>query len=806
MSGRRRAGGARAGRGGASARSGWSWSTGAGPSRARRSRPGRATQLTGPGRVREAKEGEPAPATLGPDAHWSRCGPATDGVAAFWWLPFFGNGNWSTPRHRPGGGRRRPDPGGRQPRRGAVGRADGGRPHQRASPSAPSDRSGTTTRSASRTSPRGSGSTARRPRRRVDRSSGSRSAGRARDAVAGGRRGRDLERGRRARGPRRRDRGRAGDRRRGRSSGCRRRGRQVAGGRRQARGPSLPDAPAADARPLRGRRLGDRRPRRTRASTSTATPRRSSRTAPTRTQLRLPTDDEIAGGQFVQWFRLARVAERRVRRGPRRGRAHHGRGAQRDRGARAGRRRPCPNPVGSVGAGSCASTPRPARPSSKGDDRVRRRCPRAAPGSAMAASATRERRPRPGAPGGGGARPADVHAPPVAATVAAVPSGHDVGRCPVRPAVRPLRATGVSTPGDAAETHAEAVARRVRHGAVPDVSPVAGSPARLPRAASADAGAFSVGLPPIVDRVLTSPTGGTPMPGGGAAPGRAARRRRPRRRAGATGPRASAAAASIGARAFTSGSTIFLGRGQSPHDIALMAHEATHVAQQRARGPRGRRPPRHDPRDRPPVLPASPTSPSPTSSRTGSSTASASAVRVDPRLHAADPHHRHRPAHRRARRGQPAGELIEELLTYGPFGAAVGAVLQAIDVLGEVFDVRHARASARNGLTLARIERDIDAAWAECRSPTASTATSRSSSGYVDALLADVGRVRRRDRRARPRDRPRGRRRPSPSRCSTAPRDRAGLEPRQEGPPLRPAARRARRGARRPRSSPTSCA
>ena len=31
----------------------------------------------------------------------------------------------------------------------------------------------------------------------------------------------------------------------------------------------------------------------------------------THTQLRLPTDDEIAGGQFVQWFRLARVAERR---------------------------------------------------------------------------------------------------------------------------------------------------------------------------------------------------------------------------------------------------------------------------------------------------------------------------------------------------------------------------------------------------------------------------------------------------------------------------------------------------------------
>ena len=52
-------------------------------------------RITGPGRVAEAKEGEPAPATLGPDAQVTvRTGE--DGVAAFWWLPFFGNGNWST--------------------------------------------------------------------------------------------------------------------------------------------------------------------------------------------------------------------------------------------------------------------------------------------------------------------------------------------------------------------------------------------------------------------------------------------------------------------------------------------------------------------------------------------------------------------------------------------------------------------------------------------------------------------------------------------------------------------------------------
>jgi hypothetical protein len=42
---------------------------------------------------------------------------------------------------------------------------------------------------------------------------------------------------------------------------------------------------------------------------------------------------------------------------------------------------------------------------------------------------------------------------------------------------------------------------------------------------------------------------------------------------------------SIGARAATLGKDIFLGRNQSPHDIQLMAHELTHVTQQRgARG------------------------------------------------------------------------------------------------------------------------------------------------------------------------------------------------------------------------------
>jgi hypothetical protein len=50
---------------------------------------------------------------------------------------------------------------------------------------------------------------------------------------------------------------------------------------------------------------------------------------------------------------------------------------------------------------------------------------------------------------------------------------------------------------------------------------------------------------------------------------------------------ARAAAASIGARAYTEGERITLGHGESEHDLRLMAHEATHVVQNRRAGQRG---------------------------------------------------------------------------------------------------------------------------------------------------------------------------------------------------------------------------
>lgn len=51
-----------------------------------------------------------------------------------------------------------------------------------------------------------------------------------------------------------------------------------------------------------------------------------------------------------------------------------------------------------------------------------------------------------------------------------------------------------------------------------------------------------------------------------------------------TGRESSEAARAIGARAFTQGSDVVLGAGESPSDTHLMAHELVHVAQQRSRG------------------------------------------------------------------------------------------------------------------------------------------------------------------------------------------------------------------------------
>lgn len=82
-------------------------------------------------------------------------------------------------------------------------------------------------------------------------------------------------------------------------------------------------------------------------------------------------------------------------------------------------------------------------------------------------------------------------------------------------------------------------------------------------------------------------------------------------------------------------------------------------------------------------------------------------------------------------------ELIEELLTFGPFGESVSQVLHAIDVIGDVFTVISTGLSDHN-LTLARIEHDIGAAWDELSVTKGIDGNVAIVRRYVDAILADV--------------------------------------------------------------------
>ncbi len=265
----------------------------------------------------------------------------------------------------------------------------------------------------------------------------------------------------------------------------------------------------------------------------------------------------------------------------------------------------------------------------------------------------------------------------------------------------------VSTPGDAFEREADAVAARVLHDA----------PATRISAPVAPRGSPQGELPPTVEAALHS--------GGGRPLDHALRARiEPHLGVDLRNVRvrqAEHAARDLGARAFTSGATIFLGAGASSNDIALMAHEATHVAQQRASPTAAATLQRLDVVDLIPdwILDGV-----------------RAAVRALPGyelistivgqdLLTGEPAHTSRE------------DLVETLLTYGPFGAAVGPLLSTINVIGDVVDVI-TTGLAENNLTLSRIGRDIETAWDEFSISNGIEGNLEIVERLIDALLRDI--------------------------------------------------------------------
>ncbi len=156
----------------------------------------------------------------------------------------------------------------------------------------------------------------------------------------------------------------------------------------------------------------------------------------------------------------------------------------------------------------------------------------------------------------------------------------------------------VNTPGDRYEQEADAVASAVMHTPAPLPQPDAnrGSIQRMAEDDDQDVlqrlsseeellqrkGEGSPRVSPSTAATIRNPGSGAPL-----SPGI---RHRVEPHVGAnlsgvrvhTGPTAHRAAASLNARAFTHGSHIFLNRSESSHNLGLMAHESTHVVQQRA--------------------------------------------------------------------------------------------------------------------------------------------------------------------------------------------------------------------------------
>jgi len=312
-------------------------------------------------------------------------------------------------------------------------------------------------------------------------------------------------------------------------------------------------------------------------------------------------------------------------------------------------------------------------------------------------------------------------------------------------AVRSVRAKlDITQPSDPCEQEADAVASRVVGRVTPRTPPAltgppvtrltrqAGVPARQAGAIARQAGTPAKTGPAdsdapqglgAVETVLANSSGGQAMD-------TAVRERiEPHHGIDLSGARVrqdagtDAAAKALGARAFTTGSTIFLAAGESPTDLGLMAHEATHVAQQTGTAA-----------VHPMIMrDVSVTDVIPDFILDGVRDAVTAIpgytlltliIGTDPLTD--------RPVQVQRE------ELVEKLLTHGPFGAAVAQVLKSIDVIGDVFALICDGFAAHN-LTLTRIGNDIDAAWEELSVTNGIDGNVAIVRRYVEAILNDVG-------------------------------------------------------------------
>lgn len=184
------------------------------------------------------------------------------------------------------------------------------------------------------------------------------------------------------------------------------------------------------------------------------------------------------------------------------------------------------------------------------------------------------------------------------------------------------------------------------------------------------------------------------------------------------GPAAARAATSVGARAFTVGSDVVLGPGESPHDVALMAHEATHVVQQSS-GALAREESEDDS-----LIPDFILDEIRSVVRSiPGYTLVAAAIGQDPLT------------------GQPAtlelDNAVETLLLAGPFGPGVAVVLKGMDLLSSAWTVVTSTLAAHR-VTVARIGEDIDAAWDRFTVANRIDGNVAIVRGYINAFLADI--------------------------------------------------------------------